>query len=105
MKTVYLALAILVIILQEFLVVSIVGRIEANPNEIWQIGKYLLPILMVDFAISAAIFLTFIQKEAQKYQIKNLWIYLVSSLTLGFCFTLPLFLYIREGKRELVSSN
>jgi len=54
----------------------------------------------VDLVISIIVFWVYLFAEANKLQMKNLWLYLVASLTVGLSFALPLFLYFRERKLE-----
>jgi hypothetical protein len=54
----------------------------------------------VDLVISILVFWFYMFAEADKLQMKNWWIYLVASLTVGLSFPLPLFLYFRQRKLE-----
>jgi hypothetical protein len=54
----------------------------------------------VDLVISIIVFWIYIIAEANKLQMKNSWLYLLASLTVGLSFALPLFLYFRERKLE-----
>ncbi len=54
----------------------------------------------VDLAISIIIFWIYMITEANKLEMKNRWLYLLASLTVGLSFALPLFLYFRERRVE-----
>lgn len=55
----------------------------------------------VDLIISIIVFWVYMISEAIKLQMKNWWLYIFASLTVGLSFALPLFLYFRERKMEL----
>jgi hypothetical protein len=50
----------------------------------------------VDLIISIFIFWFYMVYEATKLKMKNWWVYILASLTVGLSFALPLFLYFRE---------
>ena len=54
----------------------------------------------VDLVISIIVFWIYMVAEANKMQMKNWWLYILASLTVGLSFALPLFLYFRERKLE-----
>ena len=54
----------------------------------------------VDLVLSTVIFWIYMFSEANKLQMKNAWLYLLASLTIGLSFALPLFLYFRDRKLE-----
>lgn len=54
----------------------------------------------VDLVISIIVFWIYMVSEATTLQMKNWWLYIVASLTVGLSFALPLFLYFRERKLE-----
>jgi len=47
----------------------------------------------VNFLISCAVFLVFMFNESRKYDIKEIWICLLSPITVGLSLALPLFLF------------
>jgi len=55
----------------------------------------------VDLIISIIVFWIYMVGEATKLKMKNGWLYILASLTVGLSFALPLFLYFRERKLEL----
>lgn len=54
----------------------------------------------VDLIISIIVFWVYMVSEATKLQMKNWWLYILASLTVGLSFALPLFLHFRERKLE-----
>ena len=54
----------------------------------------------MDLTVSIVVFWLFMFVEASKLQMKNPWLYLLSTLLVGMSFALPLFLYFRERKLE-----
>jgi hypothetical protein len=54
----------------------------------------------VDLIISIIIFWIYMIPEANKLQMKNWWLYILASLTVGLSFALPLFLFFKERKLE-----
>jgi phosphoglycerol transferase MdoB-like AlkP superfamily enzyme len=53
-----------------------------------------------DLIISIIVFWIYVAGEATKLQMKNWWLYILASLTVGLSFALPLFLYFRERALE-----
>jgi len=54
----------------------------------------------LDLVISIIVFWVYLIAEANKLQMKNWWLYMLASLTVGLSFALPLFLYFREHKLQ-----
>ena len=54
----------------------------------------------MDLLIAVIVFWFFMFTEAKKLEMKNSWVYLLATLTVGLSFALPLFLYFRERKLE-----
>ncbi len=52
----------------------------------------------VDLILSIILFWFFVQAETSRLGMKNGWLYVLASLTVGLSFALPLFLYFRERK-------
>ncbi len=50
----------------------------------------------MDLIITAIVFLVFMLREAERYQMRNRWLYVVATLAVGPSFAFPLFLYFRE---------
>jgi len=53
-----------------------------------------------DLIISILVFWIWMIIEANKLKMKNWWLYILASLTIGLSFALPLFLYFRERQFE-----
>src|ERR1044071_6990941 len=54
----------------------------------------------VDLVLAIVVFWFYLFAEANKLQMKNAWLYVLASLTIGLSFALPLFLYFRERQLE-----
>ena len=54
----------------------------------------------VDLLVSVLAFWAFVFIEASRLRMKNAWLYLASTLTVGLSFALPLFLYFRGRSLE-----
>jgi hypothetical protein len=54
----------------------------------------------IDLILSIIVFWFYMYSEAKKLQMKNWWLYILASLTVGLSFALPLFLYFRERQSE-----
>ena len=54
----------------------------------------------LDLVISIIVFWVYLIAEANKLQMRNWWLYMFASLTVGLSFALPLFLYFRERKLQ-----
>jgi hypothetical protein len=57
--------------------------------------------IAMDLLISVIVFWFFMFTEAKKLEMKNSWVYLLATLSVGLSFALPLFLYFRERKLEM----
>ena len=51
----------------------------------------------VDLIVSIIVFWIYLYSEAARLKMKNWWLYVLASLTVGLSFALPLFLYVRES--------
>ncbi|KYC43527.1 hypothetical protein WA1_10720 [Scytonema hofmannii PCC 7110] len=54
----------------------------------------------MDMFVSAIILLVFVFQEGSRLKMKNLWIYVASTLLVGVSLGLPLFLLIRQRELE-----
>lgn len=63
-------------------------------------ANYISRFLALDLIIAAAVFLILVVVEGRRAYMKNLWIYFITTLCVGLSFSLPLFLYFREVKKE-----
>lgn len=59
----------------------------------------------IDLLISAIVFWVFLYRELQRYQMRNWWVYVTATLTIGLSFAFPLFLYFRASRIEALSSK
>jgi hypothetical protein len=57
----------------------------------------------VDLIITAIALMIFVFIEAKRYQMRNSWVYIISTLLVGPSFALPLFLYFWEGRFEAMA--
>jgi hypothetical protein len=101
-QTIYLILASLGLVvpywfLFQFMVgnglnfVLLIGQLFAN-----DISTF----FAVDLIIAIIVFWIYMVSEARKLQMKNYWLYILASLTVGLSFALPLFLFFRERKLD-----
>lgn len=106
MKTLYLVLIFIGLIAPYILIAQFAMVNGINFGEFWRQmwATHISSMAMTDLLLSCFVFWVYMKKEADKYKINNLWIYLVSTLAIGLCFALPLFLYVREGKKELIEN-
>ena len=101
-KNIFLVLAILGFIAPYFFFVQV------PPESALDIPALLQPLfannfmkgVAMDLTVSVIVFWTFVFVEGSRLQMKNLWVYLLATLTVGLSFALPLFLYFRERKLE-----
>ena len=54
----------------------------------------------IDILLSSFVFWGFMAREARKYQIGYLWVFVAMNLLIGLCAALPAFLYVRQGRIE-----
>lgn len=59
----------------------------------------------VDLILSAYAFIVFMGREGSRLSMKHQSLYLFALLTVGLSFALPLFLFMREGKMESISTD
>jgi hypothetical protein len=55
-----------------------------------------------DFLLSCLIFWIFLYQETKKYRIKQWWVCMIATITIGLSCALPLFLYFRETRRDQI---
>jgi hypothetical protein len=68
-------------------------------------ANYISRFLVLDLILAALVFLILVVVEGRRAQMKHLWIYFLTTLCIGLSFSLPLFLYFREIKKESLTSN
>jgi hypothetical protein len=57
-------------------------------------------VFAADLLISMIVFWIFMTGEARKLAMRNWWLYILASVTVGLSFAFPLFLYFREKQLE-----
>ena len=100
-KNVYLICTILGLIIPWSILISLFNAQEP----IVSIFNFLLAnaysaSFTADLVVSIIVFWFFVIHETQKLNMKNAWLYILASLTVGLSFTLPLFLFFRERQLE-----
>src|SRR5574341_943507 len=101
-KNIFLALAIIGFLAPYYFFFSFFGESGFNfPLLVQQVFANSISIAFgIDLTVSIIVFWIYLFAEANKLQMKNSWLYLLASLTVGLSFALPLFLYFRERKLE-----
>ena len=101
-KNIYLALAVIGFVAPYFFLFRFVSANGLNMSLLIQqlFANDISTFFAVDLVISIVVFWIYLVSEATKYQMKNYWLYILASLTVGLSFALPLFLYFRERKLE-----
>jgi hypothetical protein len=97
-KTIYLIFAVLGLLLPYYFLIVFLGAHGFDfPLLIQQIfANQISTFFAVDLIISIFVFWFYLYHEAGKLKMKNWWVYVLASLTVGLSFALPLFLYFRE---------
>jgi hypothetical protein len=57
----------------------------------------------MDVIVSMLVLIAFVLFEGKRIGMRNLWVYIIATLTVGVSFGLPLFLYIRERYLQRIS--
>ncbi|SRR6266498_5480689 len=101
-KTTYIALAFVGLFAPYYFLFNFLNTNGLNlPLLIRQLfANNISTFFAVDLIISILVFWIYMVGEATKLQMKNWWLYILASLTVGLSFALPLFLYFRERKLE-----
>tara|TARA_B100000214_G_C23748936_1_gene526780 strand:+ start:161 stop:511 length:351 start_codon:yes stop_codon:yes gene_type:complete len=58
-----------------------------------------------DLLIGSTSVFVWIISESKRLEMKNLWIVILTTFTIAFAFSAPLFLYLRERRIEEMNSN
>jgi hypothetical protein len=53
-----------------------------------------------DVIVSSLAFWAFLYSEGRRFAMRNLWIYVLLNLLVGVSFALPVFLFVRENKKD-----
>ena len=101
-KSVYLILALLGLVVPYWFLFEFLGTNGFDLALLVQqlFANNISTFFAVDLVISILVFWLYMIAEANKLNMKNWWLYILASLTVGLSFALPLFLYFREGKLE-----
>ena len=99
-KNIYLALAFIGLLAPYYFLFKFLA---ANGSDIPLLIQQLFAnnistFFAVDLLISIIVFWIYMIAEANKLEMKNWWLYILASLTVGLSFALPFFLYFRELK-------
>lgn len=54
----------------------------------------------MDVLVSAAVLMSFVQREGKRLRVRHLWLPIVGTLVVGVSLGFPLFLYLREDALE-----
>jgi len=108
MKTTYLILSIL-----GFIAPNIPVVIESYHTGNWlfwldpaatlngMFGNAISTAFIIDLLVAVLVFFVWTYHESKKYRIKRVWLYWVITMLFGLGGTFPLFLYIRETKKQV----
>jgi len=101
-KTIYLVFTFLGLFLPYYFLIAFLRIYGFDlPLLIQQIfANQISTFFAVDLIISIFVFWLYMYHEATKLKMKNWWIYILASLTVGLSCALPLFLYFRERRLE-----
>ena len=101
-KSIYLILALLGLVVPYWFLFKFLGSYGFDLALLIQqlFANNISTFFAVDLIISIVVFWIWMIAEANKLQMKNWWLYILASLTVGLSFALPLFLYFRETKLE-----
>ena len=100
MKTVYLVLAIIGLIVPYYFFLQLPAEDGFNLPALIRpfFANNFMRGAAMDLTISVLVFWLFLFVEASRLQMKNAWVYVLATLLVGLSFALPLFLYFRERK-------
>ena len=101
-KNIYLVLAVIGLVAPYFFLFKFVSANGLNMSMLVQqlFTNDISTFFAVDLLISIVVFWIYMVNEATNVHMKNWWLYILASLTVGLSFALPLFLYFRERKLE-----
>jgi hypothetical protein len=102
MKTVYLVLAIIGLIVPYYFFLQLPAEDGFDLPVLIQpfFANNFMKGAAMDLTISVIVFWVLVFVEARRLEMKNPWLYLLATLLVGLSFALPLFLYFRERKLE-----
>ena len=102
-KNIYLTLALIGLFLPYCFFFKFLAENGFNLQLLFQqlFANNISTFFAVDLIIAIIVFWIYMIAEANTLQMKNWWLYILASLTIGLSFALPLFLYFRERKLEI----
>ena len=101
-KYVYLALAVIGFVVPYYFFLAFV-RVHGLNGELFLqelFGTRISCFFAADLLISCLVFVRYLRREATRFGIDKIWIYLLALVTVGLSLALPLFLYVRESRIE-----
>ncbi len=100
MKTVYLVLAIVGLLVPGYFIVRLVLQPGLGVAALLApfSNNLLVALLGADLAVSSLVFWVFVYRESERRGIPAPWLFVLANLLVGLCFALPLFLYVRHGR-------
>jgi Terpene cyclase DEP1 len=101
-KNLYLLLSLIGLVLPYWFFFNFLSANGLNASLLVQqlFANSISTFFAVDLIISTIVFWIYMVREAINLQMKNWWLYILASLTVGLSFGLPLFLYFRERQLE-----
>ncbi len=101
-KNIFLLLAVIGLVVPYWFLFKFLGANGLNVSLLIQqlFANDISAFFAVDLVISIIVFWIYMVSEAKRLQMKNGWLYILASLTVGLSFALPLFLYFRERKLQ-----
>ena len=102
LKHLYLILAVIGIALPYYFLITFLKTHGLDGGALLQqlFGTQISTFFAVDLIIASIVFIVYLPREAKHFSIQNWWLYLIPLFTVGLSFALPLFLYVRENRRQ-----
>lgn len=102
-KSIYLAMSLIGLLVPYCFLFKFLAANGFNLQLLFQqlFANNISAFFAVDLIISIIVFWIYMIAEANNLQMKNWWLYILASLSVGLSFALPLFLYFRERKLEI----
>jgi hypothetical protein len=107
LKFIYPVLAVMGLILPLYQFMKFLMKYGFNLRYMIELvaANYISRFLVLDLILAALVFLILVVAEGRRMQMKNLWVYFLTTLCIGLSFSLPLFLYFREIKKESLPAD
>lgn len=98
LKHLYLVLAVIGFVGPYYFLITFLNAHGLDGEAFLQqlFGTQISTFFAVDLLMSSVVFVIYLRHEVRRYSIKRGWLYLISLMTVGLSFALPLFLYVRE---------